>query len=137
MLLTSYYGNPYLDPNRQFLVRISNTAPDGFPLNYVFQDAVPTWETIVGPCRGGLISEDEAGRRYRNLLDSKERHILRSLGDIRRRAAALGREDVVFLCHEKPGRFCHRHVFADWLGEKAGEPVKEYKTPASVEPTLF
>ena len=26
-------------------------------------------------------------------------------------------EDIVLLCYEKPGDFCHRHIVADWLNE--------------------
>ncbi len=37
---------------------------------------------------------------------------------------ALGK-DVVLLCFEKPGDFCHRHLIAEWLN-KHGCSVKEY-----------
>lgn len=34
-------------------------------------------------------------------------------------------EDIVLICYEKPGDFCHRHLVADWLTSH-GYPVKEY-----------
>ena len=34
---------------------------------------------------------------------------------------------LVLLCYEKSGDFCHRHLFAAWLKEKAGLEVEEWK----------
>lgn len=34
--------------------------------------------------------------------------------------------DVALLCYEKPGEFCHRRLFADWLKEKYGYEIKEF-----------
>lgn len=34
--------------------------------------------------------------------------------------------DIVLICYEKPGDFCHRHLVADWLTSN-GYPVEEYK----------
>jgi hypothetical protein len=39
---------------------------------------------------------------------------------------ALGNgKHVVLCCYEGPGKFCHRHLVADWLGEAIGMPVEE------------
>ncbi len=35
-------------------------------------------------------------------------------------------EDIVLICYEKPGDFCHRHLVANWLRNQ-GYPVEEYK----------
>lgn len=35
--------------------------------------------------------------------------------------------DCVLLCYEKPGDFCHRHLFATWM-TKNGFPIKELET---------
>ena len=35
-------------------------------------------------------------------------------------------EDIVLICYEKPGDFCHRHLVADWLTSH-GYPVEEYR----------
>ena len=45
-------------------------------------------------------------------LDPKEVH--RDLG-----------EDAVLLCWEKPGKFCHRHIVAEWLRDKLGIIIEE------------
>ena len=35
--------------------------------------------------------------------------------------------DIVLLCYEKPGDFCHRHIVADWIEEALGVPVEEFQ----------
>jgi uncharacterized protein (DUF488 family) len=35
-------------------------------------------------------------------------------------------KDIIFLCYEKSGDFCHRHILADWLEENMGVRVEEY-----------
>ena len=35
-------------------------------------------------------------------------------------------EDIVLICYERPGDFCHRHLVANWLRNQ-GYPVEEYK----------
>lgn len=35
-------------------------------------------------------------------------------------------KDIVLVCYEKPGDFCHRHLVADWLN-KNGYEVKEWE----------
>ena len=37
---------------------------------------------------------------------------------------SLGK-DVVLLCHEKAGEFCHRRLVADWLNRELGIEVPE------------
>ena len=137
MLYTSYYGNPHLDPDKTFLVRISNSAPGEFPLNFVLQEAIPAWETIVSPYKEGTITENDFVIRYRRQIESKMFIVLLTLDTILEQAKALGLQDIVFLCYEKPGRFCHRQIFAEWLQEKTGETVEEYHNPNTFEPTLF
>ena len=43
---------------------------------------------------------------------------------IANRLQAFGK-DIVLLCYEKPGEFCHRQLVADWL-RSADTPVCEY-----------
>lgn len=40
-------------------------------------------------------------------------------------ARAENKEKVVLLCYESPEKFCHRHIVAQWLGDKIGVPIKE------------
>lgn len=36
-----------------------------------------------------------------------------------------GGKDIVLLCYEKEGEFCHRHLVADWLKKNLNIEVKE------------
>lgn len=38
-----------------------------------------------------------------------------------------GGMDIVLVCYEKPGDFCHRHLVAAWLSKELGIEVEEYK----------
>lgn len=35
--------------------------------------------------------------------------------------------DIILLCYEKSGDFCHRHIVAEWLTNEVGLETKEYK----------
>lgn len=37
-------------------------------------------------------------------------------------------KDIVLLCHEKAGEFCHRRLVADWLNQELGIEVVELGT---------
>lgn len=65
----------------------------------------------------------------------KERYILQYYRDILQNLTpekvaadllhlAKPRTDVVLLCYEKPNRFCHRQIVADWL-KTAGFSIEE------------
>lgn len=51
-------------------------------------------------------------------------------------------KDVVLLCFEKPGDFCHRQLVAEWLNKNLQLDVREYAKseppkPKIVQPELF
>ncbi len=61
-----------------------------------------------------------------------------------------GGKDVALLCYEKPGDFCHRRLFADWMLEQTGLEIPEWEPgigkkpepkiepqPVIEEPSLF
>ena len=128
---TSYYSCPLLRTGNWFRVPISNSIPKGFLTDGTQLDLVPDWKTIVGPYKEGVIDKDEFGRRYLRQLDRSKNLILRALATFRNIAAKDGTE-IVFLCYERTGEFCHRHILARWLEAQTGEHVEEL-----TEPTLF
>jgi len=38
--------------------------------------------------------------------------------------------DLILLCYEKPGDFCHRHIVATWIERLSGIHVSEFRTKA-------
>jgi hypothetical protein len=63
---------------------------------------------------------DTLRRAYRHRLHRRGRRCLYELQELRE---AYG--DLVLLCFEAPGVFCHRLVLGEWLAEHLGEPVEE------------
>lgn len=85
----------------------------------------------------GLTDEDYE-KKYRELiLDNINLRLLEStlmqMGEGR---------DVALCCYEKPGDFCHRHIFAKWFEEKTGIKIEEFGTamaqhPRPVQSSMF
>ena len=46
-------------------------------------------------------------------------------------------KDIVLLCYEKPGDFCHRTLVAEWLKRELGIVVREYGYNTSQQMELF
>ena len=38
-----------------------------------------------------------------------------------------GGHDVILLCFEKPGEFCHRHLVVQWLNQFTNQKIIEYQ----------
>ena len=69
-------------------------------------------------------SDEEYIKMYReDVLSKVSIDVLRE--DIRRLSENCTK-DVALLCYEKPGDFCHRHIFAEWMKEKTGYEIKEF-----------
>jgi len=46
-------------------------------------------------------------------------------------------DKIVLLCYESPGKFCHRHIVAEWLGDFLGRNIREVETIPVREQSLF
>ena len=68
--------------------------------------------------KNGQASVQDYTEEYNAMLDGLDVKMIAE-------AASKGR-NVVFCCYEKPGDFCHRHLFAKHLREKYGIEIKEY-----------
>jgi uncharacterized protein DUF488 len=42
-----------------------------------------------------------------------------------KKKVANSSDTVILLCHEEPGQFCHRRLFARWWEEKTGQEIPE------------
>ena len=131
---TSYYSSPLIHDGKFFLVPISNKKPRAF--DDCLSEIVPDWDTIVDPYKKGLIDQEEYRKRYIKQLNHSKRTILFWLQLIENRASKHDKE-IIFLCFEKSGDFCHRHILAEWIEEQTGETVEELKAPEFKEPTLW
>jgi uncharacterized protein (DUF488 family) len=82
-----------------------------------YRPLVPAWK-LVRDSKAGLIERQAFDREYLAQLHALDpRRVLFDL-------AAFGPE-VVLLCWEKPGDYCHRRLAAQWLETEFGIAVPE------------
>lgn len=94
------------------LISIARSARYFSGLSY--KDLAPTWEMINDP-------EEIYIPKYRAILSKLDPYnVISNLKGI------SGNNDVILLCHEKIGSFCHRNLVAQWLNEKLNIEVKEF-----------
>lgn len=133
-IFTSYYGNlRKLRENNIIPVGISLGIPkwfNGTNLRYL----APTYAVL------SLKTIEEYIPAYIKLLERFD--IDRFRADLSIISKNEGGKDIALLCYEKPGDFCHRRIFADWMKEKTGYDIKEYgyiekKEPDVVQGSLF
>jgi len=82
-----------------------------YPALYPSQSLLNAWNASE-------ISEADYTKRYieETLSRLDPRKIYHDLG-----------EDAVLLCHEAPGKFCHRRLVAAWLEDNLGIEVPEFR----------
>lgn len=100
-------------------VSIAGRAP-AFYNGIQFKKLAPTFE-IFNAWKTGEINDFEYTSKFR-------KEVLGNLDKlyIKEALAAFG-EEIILLCYEKSGDFCHRHIVADWIEEALGVPVEEFQ----------
>ena len=121
MIYTGYYAR-LKDYEKAGLtpVSIAGKAPE-FYKGLQFKKFAPTWE-IFSRWKSGEIDNfqytDEFNSKVLDKLDKEEvKDFLNSF-----------ETDIVLLCYEKSGDFCHRHIVADWIEANFYKRVDEYPT---------
>lgn len=125
-IYTSYYGNlKKLSKDNIIPVGISLGIPKWFRGNNLSYLA-PTYKILQ------LATQEEYIPAYIKLLENMDMERFRF--DLTVISKSEGGKDIALLCYEKPGDFCHRRIFADWMKEKTGYDIKEYGYTAKKEP---
>lgn len=119
MIYTSYYAN-YRNFRDMFRVSISRSAPIGSYDRKLIRLA-PTAD-LLQKSKSNSITNEEYTSIYNNQLLSLESdgYIDQFIKDL---SAIQG--DVVLLCYEKTGKFCHRHLLAEWLNTNHHMNIRE------------
>ena len=119
MIYTSYYAN-YRKFKGMFRVSISRTAPSN---SYDLQltKLAPTAE-LLQDYKSNFITNEEYTSVYNNQLLRLENdgYIAKVVKDL-----STLQEDVVLLCYEKKGDFCHRHLLAEWFNNNHNTNIRE------------
>lgn len=111
-LYTSYYARSGTHPNA---VAISIISP-GFYKGKKYLKLAPTWD-LLKAYKSGQVDDKGYTEWYLRLLN--ERNLTPE------QVVAELEEGSVLLCYEGPGKFCHRHVVAEWLEAGADVEVTE------------
>lgn len=113
-IYTSYYAKMKDYWWEYAIVRVSRSAPAWLPFDVVeFPELYPSWNLVYG-IKQGTITWEDYERVYKEKLQAMEREEV--LGELQRISEQQGGKDVVLLCYEAPGKNCHRHLIAQWLG---------------------
>ena len=122
MTYTSYYAN-YRKFKGMFRVSISRTALSN-SCDLQLTKLAPTAE-LLQKYKNNSITNEEYTSVYHNQLLRLENN-----GYIAKFVKALStlqelKEDVVLLCYEKSGKFCHRHLLAEYLNNNHNTNIRE------------
>jgi hypothetical protein len=116
---TSYFFSNKLN-KEQKLISISASIPKNIknillPNIIVYKPLCPTWK-IIQDYKRQIISKEEYTRIYigyfLNNLDAAK--VYQELGN-----------DAILLCWERPNKFCHRHIVAEWLSNSLNIQITE------------
>lgn len=91
-------------------ISIAGRAPE-FYKGIQFKTFSPSWD-IFSKWKSGEIDNFQYTERF-----NKE-EILKFLDSFE--------TDIILLCYEKSGDFCHRHIVADWIESELDRKVDEY-----------
>lgn len=115
-IYTSYFANLKNITNNIVPVSICGKAPDGYK-GYQYKKVAPKWDFFKVYKETG--DKDYYIRNFNErVLDTLDPH------QVVRELSAYGNE-IVLLCYEKPGDFCHRHLVAEWITENTEFVVEE------------
>lgn len=118
MIYTGYFAKVKQYENAGLTtVSISGKAPD-FYKGPEYKALAPRWQ-MFNDWKKGKIDNFGYTELFNQHLETLDKE------SVRRALESFG-ENVILLCYEKPGDFCHRHLVADWLENNFGMRVDEY-----------
>ena len=128
MIYTGYFSKTKeYEQNGLIPVGISGKIPDGFT-GLRYQKLAPKYDWWKRWRDEKLSDQWFKERYYETVLNQLDPFVvvqeLQSFG-----------ENVVLLCYETPEKFCHRHLVAEWLNNKVGTEIHEFKCKS--QPDLF
>jgi hypothetical protein len=131
-LYTSYWKNEALalPPHDKALkVGISRGRPRRkLPYKYLMlreEPFAPSRCLLIWWRRPGVRSpQDEEVYEREYLLQLEDAGVEKISAQLERKVAGAN-DAVILLCHEAPGEFCHRHLFARWWREQTGQEIPE------------
>lgn len=124
-IYTSYFANWRAFPETMTTISIAGKAPEDY-YGLEYKKLAPKW-AFFNDYKKGILDEDGYTDCYYDQVLSKltpeqvYEELTKDLGT-----------DVIMLCWEKAGAFCHRRIVAEWLEKGLAIKVLEldkHKTP--------
>ncbi len=115
-MYTSYYASKLYDFKKMNVIAISQSVPKYLKGKIeTYQQLAPSWG-LISAHKNGLITTSRFNELYHTTVLDKlnPEKVYQSLGD-----------DAVLLCWEAPGKFCHRHIVANWLNAHLNVNITE------------
>ena len=106
MIYTSYFANWRNFPKDSLLINITRFPPKNWKGVSLYSLA-PSRKLLLN-YKKGIIDENEFRNVYIQEIDKYRNKIIEYL-------RFLQNQNVILLCYEKKGDFCHRHIVAEWL----------------------
>ena len=131
-LFTSYWKNEALalPPHDKALkLGISRGGPrQRMPYKYLMlreEPIAPSRRLLSWWRRPGVRTPEDAEVYEREYLRQLEEAGVEEIRAQLERKVAGANDTVILLCHEEPGEFCHRRLFARWWREQTGQEIPE------------
>ena len=104
MIQTSYFANYRKFPEGKKKISISRFTPAWFDEDFNALELAPSKELLLETKDGKVSDEEYTERYYKETLDKLD-------------PAKIAKKynNCIFLCYEKIGDFCHRHLVSEWL----------------------
>jgi uncharacterized protein (DUF488 family) len=112
LLFTSNYATFGID-SRSYAISIR--PPPWYRGSYL-RALAPTWEIVVA-YRAGKITECQYTSTYLKILSSRNIDVQQLVQDLPQHS--------ILLCYERVNEFCHRHIAAQWLMDRADVNIFE------------
>lgn len=119
MIYTGYYAKlKKYEEVGLIPISIAGKAPE-FYKGVQYRKFAPSWD-IFSKWKNGEIDNFQYTERFNKeilgrLNKEEVKQFLNSF-----------KTDIILLCYEKSGDFCHRHIVADWIETELGKRVEEY-----------
>lgn len=121
---TSYFANfRKLDKEDYVGVSIALYTPDNIMVRIL--DFAPS-KNLLMRYKQGLVNEEQYTKEYTEQLDelfddgSMVNHI-----SFLKRLEKSEQKEVVLLCYEGKGKFCHRHILSKYINDKFNLDIRE------------
>lgn len=121
MIYTGYYANLKKYEEAGLVpVAISGVVPKFFD-GLTYKEFAPRKE-MFQKWKNGEIDNFQYTQEYKAYLNTLDKEEIKEDFD-----SPHSCSNMILLCYEKSGDFCHRHALADWLEENFGYRVEEYE----------